>query len=86
MAELLSTQKTAAKKPAQRCPVSRAPMEATSARLANCVAKTTILKGSASSPNRLKPAGKTARSLSGRMVPCACGAKIAIRKSWKFWM
>src|ERR1039458_10153962 len=66
MPELLSAQKMAAKKPAQRTPVSRAPMEATSARLANWVAKTTILKGSASSPNRLNPSMKNARSLKGR--------------------
>src|ERR1017187_6291272 len=84
MPELLSAQKMAAKKPAQRTPVSRAPMEATSARLANWVAKTTNLKGGASSPNRLNPSMKNARSLKGRMVPCACGAKMATRKSWKF--
>ena len=54
----LRTQKTAAKKPAQRNPESRSPIDATSARLANWVAKMTILKGSASSPNRLKPAMK----------------------------
>ena len=29
---------------------------------------------------------KKARSLSGRMVPCAFGPNIASRKSWKFWM
>ena len=86
MPEALSTQKIAAKKPAARDPVRRVPMDATRTRLANWVAKMTILKGSASSPNRLKPAMKNARSLSGRMVPCAIGAKIATRKSWKFWM
>jgi hypothetical protein len=86
MPELLSTQKIPAKNPAQRNPVRRAPMEFTSARLANWVAKIAILKGSASSPNKLKPSIKNARSLSGRIVPWACGAKIASRKSWKFWM
>ena len=44
------------------------------------------LEGQASRPKRLKPSRKKRRSLSGRMVPCACGAKMATRKSWKFWM